>query len=71
MIYLDNAATTKMNSSCLDILKKYSEDDYFNASAMYKQGNNLHKEIENAKNTLLSLLGTNDGKIYLPTFSKQ
>lgn len=64
MIYLDNAATTKMNSSCLDILKKYSEDDYFNASAMYKQGNNLHKEIENAKNTLLSLLGTNDGKIY-------
>lgn len=64
MIYLDNAATTKMNSNCLDILKKYGEDNYFNASAMYKQGNTLHKEIEDAKRAILKLLGTIDGKLY-------
>ena len=64
MIYLDNAATTKMNAECFDIIKRYSEDEYFNASAMYKQGNAVHKVIEDCKSTLLKLLGASSGKIY-------
>ncbi len=63
MIYLDNAATTKANKECFDIMCKYNEDKYFNASAMYKQGNNLHKEIENTKQTIMKCLGANAGKI--------
>ncbi len=62
MIYLDNAATTKMDSVASKILIKYNEEEYFNPSAMYKQGNTLHKEIENAKARLAKLLGGN-GKI--------
>ncbi len=63
MIYLDNAATTKMDNECLDIIKQYSEDNYFNASAMYKQANNLHKELQAEKESIIKLLGGN-GKLY-------
>ena len=62
MIYLDNAATTKMDSLASKILIKYNEEEYYNPSAMYKQGNALHKEIEGAKVRLSKLLGGN-GKI--------
>ena len=64
MIYLDNAATTKANDDCLQTFIKYNTDNYYNASAMYKQGNNLHKEIESAKQEILKALGANGGKIY-------
>ncbi len=64
MIYLDNAATTKACDECLDILVKYSKDVFYNASAMYKQGNNLHKEIEQTKANIIKALGASSGKIY-------
>lgn len=64
MIYLDNAATTKPCDECLDVFMQYNKETYFNASAMYKQGNNLHKEIEQAKSNILKALGAISGKIY-------
>lgn len=64
MIYLDNAATTKACDECLDTLTKYSKETYFNASAMYKQGNNLHKEIEQVKANIIKYLGATSGKVY-------
>ncbi len=64
MIYLDNAATTKANEDCLQTFIKYNQDNFYNASAMYKQGNDLHKEIENAKQDILKALGATGGKIY-------
>ena len=47
MIYLDNAATTRMFEECLDEYKKWAIDCYYNPSALYAQSleplNMMHK----------------------------
>ena len=57
MIYLDNAATTKMEHECSEIIQKYNEDLYFNPSALYNVSNNLMKKIDEAKKNIIHSLG--------------
>ena len=47
MIYLDNAATTKPNDEAVKFALKYTED-YFNPSALYKQGIKLKSFLTEA-----------------------
>ena len=37
MIYLDNAATTKMYEECMDVFKDYACNNFYNPSALYSQ----------------------------------
>ncbi len=56
MIYLDNAATTKPDEECLDMAAKYLKDEFYNPSGVYTEGFNLKKEINAAKEKMLSFL---------------
>ena len=54
MIYLDNAATTRPDEQCFELAKRYILDDYYNPSALYAEGYNLHLAIKRAREQLLS-----------------
>lgn len=56
MIYLDNAATTKPDSECLSEAEKYLTESYYNPSALYAEGYNLHKEIAKARSNILNCI---------------
>ncbi|HEY8389432.1 MAG TPA: cysteine desulfurase family protein [Clostridia bacterium] len=63
MIYLDNAATTKMYSEVLDIYKEFGCDNFFNPSALYKQSLDVAIKIRQAKATLAQFFGGNSDEI--------
>lgn len=56
MIYLDNAATTKPNARALDEARAYLTERYFNPSALYREGFELHLELKAARERILSCL---------------
>ena len=53
MIYLDNAATTKPLLSAIESADKFLKDNYFNPSAMYKNGIETKKDIESCRAEIL------------------
>ncbi len=63
MIYLDNAATTKMDESLIEVYKSFSCDKFFNASAGYSVALKNAKQLEEAKQILLKKLNANSGDI--------
>lgn len=67
MIYLDNAATTKPDSECLDTAKKYLTTEYFNPSALYKGGYGLNQEIKTARKSIVSNIA--DSEIFDVVFT--
>lgn len=54
MIYLDNAATTRPDAECLSKAYKYLTEFYYNPSALYAEGYNLHREITSARHNILN-----------------
>lgn len=56
MIYLDNAATTKPNEESVRAAEKFILSEYYNPSALYAEGYNLHLEIKKARSKLISLI---------------
>ena len=56
MIYLDNAATTKPDAECFEKVKNYIEEKFYNPSALYAEGYNLHKELGTARINILNLI---------------
>lgn len=57
MIYLDNAATTKLCKQAEDELVKYSVDEFFNPSAVYAWEN--ANRLKQAKQAIAKKLGVN------------
>lgn len=64
MIYLDNAATTKMYEECLEEYKKYSCDIYFNPSALYAQALTPLNVINSVRANIAKKLGCLQEEIY-------
>ncbi len=60
MIYLDNAATTKPDETCLKQAEKYLHEDYFNPSALYRCGYGLQRELKSARENILSLIADSE-----------
>ena len=56
MIYLDNAATTRPSGKAIEGAKRALELMYFNPSALYAGGLQTHREIESAREEILSLI---------------
>lgn len=56
MIYLDNAATTAPNKEALRIATQKYEELFYNPSASYKRGAEVHALIEDCKRTILETL---------------
>lgn len=63
MIYLDNAATTKMDESLMEVYKSFSCDNFYNASAGYSVALENAKHLAGAKQILLKKLNANSGDI--------
>lgn len=60
MIYFDNAATTKPDEGCLAEAAQYLTDKFYNPSALYAEGYNLHLELAEARKEMLSHIADPD-----------
>lgn len=63
MIYLDNAATTKMSRRALDCIIKYAETDFYNPSAGYAPATEVKKAINESAAVIARLLGADKEEI--------
>ena len=63
MIYLDNAATTKMFEGALGQYQKFACDLFYNPSAFYREGRAVKEELDQARKSLLKRLKTQEGTI--------
>ncbi len=63
MIYLDNAATTKMFDECVQTFRTYSCDKFFNPSALSIASMDVQKDIAKVSKFLLEKIGANVGDI--------
>ena len=64
MIYLDNAATTKVNKKVLESMMPYFSEIYCNPSAAYIFATKGRIAIEEARNYAAKLIGASDMEIY-------
>lgn len=63
MIYLDNAATTKIDKSVASEIEKYNEVYFGNPSSLNKMGYIAEEKLKNINKYLLDVLGDKEGKI--------
>ena len=57
MIYLDNAATTKIRSEVLDKMMPYLTEEYGNPSAGYAPAREAKRALDDARETIRSIIG--------------
>lgn len=67
MIYLDNAATTKPDAEALKRAGIFLSENYFNPSALYKEGFSLQCALKEAREKLVAYIA--DGEAYDLTFT--
>ncbi|MBD5100088.1 MAG: cysteine desulfurase [Clostridiales bacterium] len=63
MIYLDNAATTQLDEKCLDIIKEYGVNEFYNPSALYRKAMESGNAIKSARNVIAKSLGVKGEEI--------
>lgn len=64
LIYLDNAATTRIYPEVANLIAEESKNDFFNPSALYKPSVTLSVKIKNARESIKSALHAGDGELY-------
>lgn len=57
MIYLDNAATTKVSKEILDAVLHTAYDNYGNPSSLHAAGTNARKAVEKARKQIADFIG--------------
>ncbi|MGN0796597.1 MAG: cysteine desulfurase family protein [Christensenellales bacterium] len=63
MIYLDNAATTKMDDRCVEIIRKYGVEQFFNPSALYGEALKVANDIKASRSAIARSLGADREEI--------
>jgi len=63
-IYLDNAATTKIDSTVLEEMKPYLLEEYANPSSAYSFAGKIHVRVDEARNTIAAFLGAKSSEIF-------
>lgn len=63
-IYVDNAATTKVDSEVLKEMLPYLSEEYGNPSSIYSLGRNTKKAIEEAREKVAKVLNAKTNEIY-------
>lgn len=63
MIYLDNAATTRVDSEVLGAMLPYLQDEYGNPSSVYRLAGRARKAMENARGHVASYIGADPQEI--------
>lgn len=64
LIYLDNAATTRIKSEVLNEMMPYLSKEYGNPSSLYSVGRNAKKAIEKARTQVAKLINCDSNEIY-------
>ena len=64
MIYLDNAATTRLEDVSLNAMLPFLKEEYGNASAVYELARNSKKAVFAARRQCASLLGAQPNEIF-------
>lgn len=65
MIYLDNAATTRMSDKVANAMRKYMVEDYYNPSAIYENAYKCMKVVENSKEIIAGAINCSSDEIYI------
>ncbi|MCT4611949.1 MAG: cysteine desulfurase [Clostridia bacterium] len=63
-IYLDNASTTRVSSSVIELISKVLGEDYGNPSSLHRKGMDAEKYIKEAKEIISNKLNVNEGEVY-------
>ena len=71
MIYLDNAATTKLNPAVLKAMQATEENNYFNANTLYLAGVRAAQAIDQARHSLMQKLHAKSGQIIFTNTATQ
>ncbi len=64
MIYLDNAATTRVKSEVVEAMTPYFDKFYANPSSIYRISREVSKEIDKARELIASSIGAEKSEIY-------
>lgn len=64
IIYLDNAATTKVDHEVLEAMLPYFEEVYGNASSIYRFAGQAKKAVDDAREVVADYLGAKPKEIY-------
>ena len=64
MIYLDNAATTKVANSVVDAMLPYFKEYYGNASSIYQLGAKSKEALDESREYIAGTLGAKTNEIY-------
>lgn len=64
MIYLDNAATTKVKKEVIDAMIPYFEENFANPNSIYKISRKVSNEIENKRKIIADTIGAKPNEIY-------
>lgn len=64
MIYLDNAATTKVSEAVFEAMKPYFCEQYANPSAIYSFAGKSMKAVDEARKNTAALIGAKTDEIY-------
>ena len=62
-IYLDNAATTKVDEKVLRTMRPYFSEKYGNASSLHELGEEGRKTIESARSIIAKSIGAKQDEI--------
>ena len=64
IVYLDNAATTKVRPEVVETMIPFFTENYGNASAIYSVGAKAKEALTNARTRVAELIGANTDEIY-------
>jgi len=64
LIYLDNAATTKVDEKIVKEMESYFTEKYGNPSSVHLKGQEAHRALEEARHTIAKAIHAKDSEIY-------
>lgn len=64
MIYLDNAATTRVSEEVFEAMKPYFCEQYANPSGIYSFAGRSMKAVDEARRSVAQLIGAQHDEIY-------
>lgn len=64
MIYLDNAATTKVRDEVIDVMVKYLKECYGNPSSLYDFGYSVSKDINSCRDVIAKYINAKSEEIF-------
>ncbi|VAW28540.1 Cysteine desulfurase, partial [hydrothermal vent metagenome] len=62
-VYLDNAATTKLDSEVISVMQDFMATHYGNPSSVHAKGREARVELEKARKSIANCIGCKDKEL--------